>query len=127
MSLAILVLIAASSSKPSDDEISMQALVVATISSIILTHFVLKFDERRLSPEQLARAWLPASRLFAYAMAPYSLLVHFLRTRVARFPRTLAELLKTMAWFAFGVLVVVCVLVLVEIVAQATEWLVHTT
>jgi hypothetical protein len=39
-------------------------------------------DERRLTPEQLARAWPPTSRNVAlYAFSPFCVAVHFVRTR----------------------------------------------
>jgi hypothetical protein len=113
MSFAFLLLAtSASRATGNDDEASISTLVAATTSSILLTYCVLKLDERRLSEEQLARAWLPASRMVAYVFAPFSLLVHFVRTR-----RSLVSVL-------FGGAVVACVLAIVELIAGAMEWLV---
>ena len=116
MLLTLLLLASSSTSTargvPAGDEVSIPTLIVATASSIALTFIVLKADERRLSREQRSRAWLPASQMVAYLFAPFSLLVHFVRTR------------RSVVGTLFGALVVVCVSVAVELVARATEWLV---
>lgn len=48
----------------------------------MLPYLIVKRDLARLSPEQLSRAWPPASFLSAVlAFGPLSLPVHFTRTR----------------------------------------------
>ncbi|HEY4159733.1 MAG TPA: hypothetical protein VGM29_16595, partial [Polyangiaceae bacterium] len=47
-----------------------------------LPYLVVRFDEARLSPERLARAWNPASFWVAIVVfGPFSIPVHFVRTR----------------------------------------------
>ena len=54
------------------------------------------WDERRLSPERLGRAWPPATRAVAIVyFGVLSLPVHFVRTR-----RTPAGFLQGLAWAA---------------------------
>ncbi len=101
-----------------DDEPSFITLFVVIATVMTLSKFILDRDERKLTANQMARAWPPASRMapvvFALVFMPlalFSLFVHFVRTR------------RSMVGALFGVLVVVCVLVVVELVAQGTEWL----
>jgi len=59
-------------------------LVVALslVLNALLPYWIVRFDLRRLSPERLARAWTDASFLSAVvAFGPFSLLVHFTKTR----------------------------------------------
>ncbi len=117
MLLAFLSLVASfapagRSEQHADDEPSMITMVVANVLSILLTHFVLRRDESRLTEAQRARAWLPASRMAALAFAPFALLIHYVRTR------------RTVVGFLFGVLVVACVMLVVELIAVATDALV---
>ena len=57
-------------------------LVVSWLVTTALTFAIIIFDERRMSPERLERAWPPSSRDAAIiAFGPLALLIHFLRTR----------------------------------------------
>ena len=52
------------------------------VASAACVSLVLRWDERRLSADQLARAWPPATRLFAIWVAGVLCLpLHFARTR----------------------------------------------
>jgi len=61
-----------------------ETLVVASslILNALLPYWIVRFDLRRLSGERLARAWTEASFLSAVlAFGPFSLPVHFAKTR----------------------------------------------
>ncbi len=95
-------------------------LVAAVCSMTVWTGgvaAVLSFDERRLTAEQLSRAWLPATRdaavlgafVFSAFYAAPALLLHFVRTR------------RSLAGVALGLLVPLAVLALdvgVELAAE---------
>ena len=58
------------------------ALVVQSIAGIVLPACIVIWDQRRLSPEQLRRAWPVASFWSAVvAFSIFCLPIHFLRTR----------------------------------------------
>ncbi len=75
-------------------------LIVAFVVSRVLTYAVVVRDERRLSPERLARAWPRVSLLSAvFQFAMLAIPVHFARTR-----RSVLGLLLGVLW-AVAVLV----------------------
>jgi protein-S-isoprenylcysteine O-methyltransferase Ste14 len=56
--------------------------VLSMFATLGLTYAILRFDEARLSEEQLERAWPPSSRNAAVlAFSPICLIVHFIKTR----------------------------------------------
>lgn len=61
-----------------------ETLVVALSLTLnaLLPYWIVRFDLRRLSAERLSRAWTEASFLSAViAFGPFSLPVHFVKTR----------------------------------------------
>lgn len=69
-------------------------VVLQIVLSIVLTAVVVRRDERRLTAEQLARAWNDASFWTAVVVfGPLCIPVHFLRVR-----RTLAGLALGLLW-----------------------------
>ncbi len=71
-------------------------LLVPWVVALALLFALLSWDEARLSPEQLARAWPPATRLLAVVyFGVVSLPIHFGRTR-----RSAAGILLGFAWAA---------------------------
>jgi hypothetical protein len=50
--------------------------------SILSTQLLIRYDEKRLAPEQLERAWLPTTRdLMTMMLGPLCLPMHALKTR----------------------------------------------
>ena len=71
-------------------------LLASWVVSVVLLFALLRWDESRLLPEQLARAWPPATRTLALVyFGVVSLPVHFGRTR-----RTLLGVLQGVLWAA---------------------------
>lgn len=61
-----------------------EVLIVALslLMNALLPYWIVRFDLRRLSAERLARAWTDASFLSAVlAFGPFSLPIHFAKTR----------------------------------------------
>jgi hypothetical protein len=57
-------------------------LIVAWSTTTTLYFLIVGYDERRLRPEQLERAWPPSSKWSAIVgFGPVAVLVHFIRTR----------------------------------------------
>jgi len=57
-------------------------VALSLILNALLPYWIVRFDLRRLSGERLARAWTDASFLSAVvAFGPFSLPVHFAKTR----------------------------------------------
>jgi hypothetical protein len=85
---------------------------------IAVSQVILRFDEKRLAPEQLAKAWLPASRDLATALfSPFCIPFHTLRTRV----RINGEgALLGLFWSVVYTLVWIAVLVLTEVIFSET-------
>jgi hypothetical protein len=72
-------------------------LALSFVLNAALPYFVVRYDLKRLSEEQLARAWPDSSVLAAvYAFGPLCLPVHFARTR--------------RSWLGFGLGLGVCAL-----------------
>lgn len=87
------------------------ALALSWLVTTALTFLVVIVDERRLSEEELERAWPPSSRDAAIvAFGPLALLAHFVRTRghlksargIVGFPLGLLMGLVAIALVAFG-------------------------
>jgi hypothetical protein len=88
-------------------------IAVAWAVQIALVTAIVVLDERRLSPEKLARAWPPASSMSAiFFFTEIALFLHFARTR-----RSVTGVLLGIATTAFVVLLanVVCGVVDLEI------------
>jgi hypothetical protein len=79
---------------------------------IAVSQVILRFDETRLTPEQLAKAWLPASRDLATVLfSPFCIPFHTLRTRVRMNSK---ESLLGVFWGIVYTLVWACVLLAVD-------------
>jgi hypothetical protein len=58
------------------------AIVLELSCNIALPWWVVRYDERRLAPQMLARTWNEASfRCAVVVFGPLALLVHFVRSR----------------------------------------------
>jgi hypothetical protein len=63
-------------------EVEITAMTVAWATKYLAIQGILSWDERRLPPQQLARAWPPATRLVcAVYFQELGLPIHFFRTR----------------------------------------------
>jgi hypothetical protein len=83
-------------------------LLVSWAVTTALTFAVVVFDERRMAPERLARAWPPSSRDAAIvAFGPLAIPIHFAKT--AGIPRGL----RGMPGMAVGLVVGIAVMALV--------------
>ena len=83
-------------------------LLVSWVVQTTLLFVVVILDERRLSEEQLERAWPPATRDMALVvLGALALPFHFARTR-GRGTDPIGVLLR-FAWFLIGIVVVVVV------------------
>jgi hypothetical protein len=88
-------------------------LLASWVVSIVLLFALLRWDESQLAPEQLARAWPPATRTLAIVyFSAFSLPVHGWRTR-----RSWAGLFR-------GCDLAIVVLIIDELVAIGAEDLV---
>src|SRR5258708_3673945 len=68
--------------------------IAGSILNIAIPYFITRYDRRRLSPEQLARAWNgPSWACAVWFFGPLSLPAHFWVTR-----RTLVGFLQGAAW-----------------------------
>ena len=57
-------------------------LLVANLAAIVATGALVRWDEARLEHDELARAWPVVTRRIAVVFfAPFSLVIHFGRTR----------------------------------------------
>jgi len=82
------------------DLLDISSVVFSLFGTSAIVFAIVWWDERRLSPETLARAWPTSTRILAaVAFGPLCLPVHFWRTRRS-FSGTLLGCL-----FAIGVLV----------------------
>ncbi len=70
-------------------------LVASWVLTTVAIFWIVREDERRLSPHRLNRAWPLASRLSAIVVfGVFALPVHFWRTR-----RSVVGVLKGLLWF----------------------------
>jgi hypothetical protein len=91
-------------------------------AQIAIAQVLLRLDEKRLTPTELERAWLPVTRdLMTFMLGPLCLPIHALRTRVHGLPDALLfakSLARGLLWSVLGIVVGFGVLMLLEYLAS---------
>jgi hypothetical protein len=92
--------------------VDLLLLLLGVFLSSYFPYLIVRFDEKRLSPERLARAWNPASFWIAIVVfGPLSLPVHFTRTR------------RSLLGFALGLGLAAAAMLAASLPLQLLGWL----